>query len=108
MAKERRDDKRVEGRIVNLDTGEVTAAPGTYRDFAIWVRKDGAICVGNECIVIKREPEGKNLDIEVKPTMCGEATADAIMETLLKTVGKGGNTRFTVKSDLQLDGDKPK
>ena len=27
-----------------------------------WVRADGAICFGNECVVIKPEPGGKNLE----------------------------------------------
>ena len=80
--------------------GEGKEAPGEDRGGLVWVRDDGAICVGNECIVIKPEPGTKNLDIEIAPTKCGEATADLLLEHLLKTVGKGGNTRFTVKSEL--------
>jgi len=71
------------------------------RSGLVWVREDGAVCVGNECIVIKPEPGTKNLDIEIAPTKCGEATAGMLVEHLIKTVGKGGSTRFTVKSELE-------
>lgn len=108
MAKEPRHKNHTEDDISNLSPGEIKTITAKDRDFAVWVREDGAVCVGNQCIVIKREPGGKNLDVEIKPTQCGEAAADALLDTLLKTVGKGGNTRFTVKSDLQLEGDKPK
>jgi hypothetical protein len=87
---------------VKAEGGAPTAA---HQPGAVWVRDDGAICVGNECIVIKREPNTKNLDVEVAPTRCGEETGEAIVEHLLKTVGRGGNTRFTVKSEL-IDEDK--
>jgi len=79
---------------------KVKAAVGQDRSDLVWVREDGAICVGDGCIVIKPEPGTKNLDVEVAPTKCGEATADLLMEHLIKTVGKGGNTRFTVKSEF--------
>lgn len=69
----------------------------------IWVRGDGALCVGDECIVIKQEPGTKNLDIDIAPSKCGEETAEVLLNTILKTIGKGGNTRFTVKSDFVDD-----
>ena len=70
-----------------------------------WVRADGAICFGNECVVIKPEPGGKNLDVEIKPSECGEETGNILLQHLIGTVGKGGNTRFTVKSDFQDERD---
>jgi len=69
-----------------------------------WVRDDGAICFGNECVVIKRQSGTNTLDVEIKPNECGEATGAALLEQLISTVGKGGNTRFTVKSEFQENG----
>jgi len=99
------DKKRQEKSSLISSSPSRVEGPGAEptpenRDGFVWIREDGAVCVGNECIVIKREQGTKNLDVEIAPTKCGEATADALIEHLLKTVGKGGNTRFTVKSDL--------
>jgi hypothetical protein len=94
----------------NTTAGSPAKAPNSTtedRDGSLWIRADGAICVGNECMVIKRAPDGTNLDIEIAPTKCGAATADALLDELIKTVGHGGNTRFTVKSEFREE-DKPK
>ncbi len=79
---------------------EVKKAVGKGRDLFVWIRDDGAVCFGDECVVIKPEPNSKDLDIEISPTKCGASTGEAIVEHLLKTIAKGGNTKFTVKSDL--------
>ncbi len=79
---------------------EVKKAVGKGRDLFVWIRDDGAVCFGDECVVIKPEVGTKNLEIEISPTKCGASAGDVIVEHLLKTVGKGGNTRFTVKSEL--------
>ncbi|MBA7592114.1 hypothetical protein ES708_34291 [subsurface metagenome] len=100
MDKERREKSSLISSSPSRVEGAGAKPAPKDRDGLVWVREDGAVCVGNECIVIKREPGSKNLDIEVAPTKCGEATADMLLEHILKTVGKGGNTRFTVKSDL--------
>ena len=33
---------------------------------AVWIREDGALCIGNECMVIKRRADSRDLDIEIK------------------------------------------
>jgi len=61
-----------------------------------WVRDDGAICWGNECIVINPDKDG-NIDVEInKNRGCDvHAFADAIG----KTVGKGGRTHYRINDD---------
>lgn len=53
-----------------------------------YVREDGAICFGDECVVIKPQDNGK-LHMEFKPTRCGEETGKVILDYLIKTAGKG-------------------
>lgn len=69
------------GKKVGEDYGEVAGR------FA-WVREDGAVCFGDECVTIKPDDKGK-LNITVKPSRCGEATGKVILDYLYKTAGKG-------------------
>lgn len=69
---------------------------------AVWVREDGALCIGNECMVIKRRDDGsRDLDIEIKPDRCGASIAEAFSDTIYKTIGRGGATHFKVQSELE-------
>jgi hypothetical protein len=68
---------------------------------SVWVREDGAICIGNECMVIKPREGSRDLDIEIKPDRCGEAIADKFSDTIYKTIGRGGATHFKVESELE-------
>lgn len=100
MDKKDTNDTKVKTDSAIGAKAKVGATSGQDNSGIVWVREDGAICVGDGCIVIKPESGTKNLDVEIAPTKCGEATADLFMEHLIKTVGKGGNTRFTVKSEF--------
>ncbi|MBA7590174.1 hypothetical protein ES708_32282 [subsurface metagenome] len=53
-----------------------------------WIRDDGAVCFGDECVVIKPNDKGK-LQLTVKPTRCGELTGQVLLDYLIKTAGKG-------------------
>lgn len=68
---------------------------------AVWVRADGALCIGNECMVIKRRADSRDLDIEIKPDRCGKAVANQFADTIYKTIGRGGATHFKVQSELE-------
>jgi hypothetical protein len=68
---------------------------------AVWIREDGALCIGNECMVIKRRTDSRDLDIEIKPDRCGEAIANQFADTIYKTIGRGGATHFKVQSELE-------
>jgi len=67
----------------------------------VWVREDGALCIGNECMVIKPREGSKDLDIEISPDRCGETVAEIFADTIYKTIGRGGATHFKVKSELE-------
>jgi len=70
----------------------------------VWIRDDGAICIGNECMVIKPREGSRALDIEIKPDRCGETIAEIFADTIYKTIGRGGATHFKVQSELERKG----
>lgn len=77
-------------KIVNL-TGIKNEATKIAEESRIgfgWVRADGAVCFGNECVVLKPNEQGK-LQLTVKPSECGEKTGALLLEYLIKTAGKG-------------------
>jgi len=61
-----------------------------------WVRDDGALCWGNECIVINPDKDG-NIDVEINKNRGCDVNrfADAIG----RTVGKGGRTHYRINDD---------
>jgi len=61
-----------------------------------WVRDDGALCWGNECVVINPDKHG-NIDVEINKNRGCDVNrfADAIG----KTVGKGGKTHYRINDD---------
>ncbi len=86
MAKESQTGRKKDtldtlGKKVGENYGEVAGR------FA-YVREDGAVCFGDECVVIKPQDNGK-LNISVKPSKCGEDTGKVILDYLIKTAGKG-------------------
>ena len=66
-----------------------------------WIREDGAVCFGNECLVLKPAPDGKDLEVEISPTKCGELHAEAIRAAIFDTIGRGGSTTFKIKGELK-------
>jgi len=52
-----------------------------------WVRADGAVCFGNECVVINREKDGQ-LRMEIHPDECGAESSAALLGHIVAT-GKG-------------------
>jgi len=69
---------------------EVKAAVGQAGDVAVWVREDGAVCFGNECVVINPGEKG-GLDLTIKPNQCGGEAGAIILEHLYRTAGQGIN-----------------
>ena len=88
MAKER-GRKGTLGNAPSLKD-EVAASLGDGGDSAIWVREDGAVCFGNECVVIKPREDG-SLDLQIKPDQCGGEAGSVILDHLIRTAGKGVN-----------------
>lgn len=69
------------GKKAGKDYGEVAGR------FA-YVREDGAVCFGDECVVLKAQDDGK-LRMSIKPSKCGDETGKVILDYLIKTAGKG-------------------
>ena len=67
---------------------EVKEAVGKGRDSFVWIREDGAVCFGDECVAIKPQESGKLL-ITVKPDRCGAEQGSVILDHLIRTAGKG-------------------
>jgi hypothetical protein len=71
---------------------EVGKAVGEGRSDFVWVRSDGAVCFGDECVVISRN-EKQDLDITVKPDRCGTDAGEAILDHIIRTAGRGVNIK---------------
>jgi len=80
---------------------KVKAVAEVGRGGAVWIRDDGAICFGDECVVFK--PNGANLDIEVNPGACGPPGSE-LVQAIIESVGQGGETTFRVKPRLEQPG----
>jgi len=72
---------------------EVKEALGEGGDSLVWVRDDGAVCVGDECIAINPGEDG-SLDIQIKPDKCGSEAGSVILDHLIRTAGKGVNIKI--------------
>lgn len=86
---EKRGSKGKVGAPASL-ADEVKAAVGEGGHDGVWVREDGAVCFGNECVVIKQGDQG-GLDLTIKPDQCGSEAGSVILEHIYKTAGKGVN-----------------
>jgi len=91
MDKTKRKPQR-DGRASQTLADEVSKAtqnPGTPgRDARVWVRDDGAVCFGDECVVVKPDADGA-LNLTVNPDACGQQAGEAILTHLIRTAGKG-------------------
>ena len=91
MAQERRRQRTL-GTTPSVKD-EVEKALGGGGDTGVWVRADGAVCFGDECVVIKPGENG-TLDLEVKPDRCGSEAGSVILDHLIRTAGKGVNIKI--------------
>ena len=66
------------------------------RDGTVWIRDDGAICVGNECIVIKGEL-GREMELTIDPDKCPCEIEDKIIEAITGSVLSGKGITVSMK-----------
>ena len=66
----------------------------------VWVREDGAYCVGNECIVFK-PGSGESLDVEINRNR--GCDVEGLASTIFDTIGRGGDTTFKVQGHLEAE-----
>jgi len=68
---------------------QVRKALGRSREGDIWIREsDGAICIGDECIVVSSRASG-GINIDVDSGACGSEYREKLVDKLIKGAGKG-------------------
>jgi len=72
------------------------AAGGDQSGDDFWVRADGALCWGDQCVVIHPDKDG-NIEVEINRNR--GCDVDAFAEAIGKTVGKGGRTNYRINDD---------
>lgn len=65
-------------------------------DAGVWVREDGSVCFGNECVVISKHASGE-LDFEVDPSACGVETGQVVLSYLIENLAKREPINIKVK-----------
>jgi len=88
---EKRRGKGSKAIVSSIKKQVSKAAGGSF-----WVREDGALCWGNECVVINPDKDG-NIDVEINKNRGCDVHAFA--EAIGKTVGKGGRTHYRINDD---------
>lgn len=88
-----KDKQKSTGASAKGVKDEVTEALGEGRGAFVWVRDDGAVCFGNECVVLKPATDN-TLDMEVKPDRCGAEAGGIILDHLIRTAGRGINIKI--------------
>ena len=72
------------------------------RTGTLWVRADGAVCVGNECITLKKGANGA-LDFTLDPDKCGCEERDALLDTLADCIISGQGINLAIKPRTRQD-----
>jgi len=80
------------------DKAKETAHPD--RAGAIWVREDGAVCIGNECITLKNADDGA-LDLTLDPDKCGCEERGTLLDTLAACIVSGKGINLAIKPRQQ-------
>jgi len=88
MAEKSKRDKGVEvAHSLGLGT-KAELGNAKSKDSFVRIRDDGAICFGNECVVINPTETGR-LGLTIKPDRCGEQIGGVLVDYLVRTAGKG-------------------
>ncbi len=85
-----------DGSSTQSTQDKTKADPGQDRDGTVWIRDDGAICVGNECITIKSEA-GQPMELAIDPDKCPCEIEDALVEGLVTSVLSGKGITVSMK-----------
>jgi len=95
MAKER-VNKRKGDPVSSLKKQVRKAAGGSESGDNFWIRDDGALCWGNECVVLNPNENG-NIAVQINKNKGCDVSAFA--DAIAKTIAKGGETVFRIKDD---------
>jgi len=97
-------DTKPSGEIDNEQQRAIESIPEKV-DARFYIREDGALCFGDECLIIK--PEGKDLRITVNDENCGGLALEAWGKAIEKTIGKGGKTVYEVPGVIEKPSESP-
>jgi hypothetical protein len=81
---------------------KIDKAVAEDRTGALWVRADGAICVGNECITLKKSADGA-MDFTLDPDKCGCEERDALLDAFADCVITGQGINLAIKPRTRQD-----
>jgi len=66
----------------------------------MWIRDDGAICFGNECVTMRQAGKA-DIVFEVDPSKCPDDVREGILGFLVKNVASQGTMRFELKPKVE-------
>jgi len=72
---------------------QVEKALGPGGKEAMWIRDDGAVCFGDECVVFSQRKSG-GIDISIDPTTCGGEFGEALVNKFSKGIGRDVNLKI--------------
>ncbi|MBA7555938.1 hypothetical protein ES705_48631 [subsurface metagenome] len=88
MAEKSKRDKGIEtASSLGLGT-KAQLGDKESKDSFVRIRDDGAICFGDECVVINPTETGR-LGLTIQPDKCGEQIGAILVDYLVRTAGKG-------------------
>ena len=97
MVKERTSKRK--GTATTRLKKQVETALGGGGKGAVWIREsDGAVCVGDECLVITNRSSG-GIDIQVDAGACGSEYREKLIDNFTRGAGKGVNIRIRSPHD---------
>ena len=109
MDKERKDKQGVTSSVSSRAKTENREAPkldnGPAEEVShsgIWVREDGAICVGNDCVSFKTGPSNE-MELTIDPDKCPCDVADKFLDTISAGVLSGKGVTVTMKPRTKND-----
>jgi len=72
---------------------QVERALGPGGKGAMWIRDDGAVCFGDECVVFSQRKSG-GIDIAIDPTTCGGEFGEALVDKFSRGIGRDVNLKI--------------
>jgi len=92
MAKKRASKRSGKGAANELKK-KVEKALGSSGKGAMWIRDDGAVCFGDECVVFSQRKSG-GIDIAIDPSTCGGEFGEALVDKFSKGIGRDVNLKI--------------
>jgi len=92
MAKKRGSKRSGKDSSKTLER-QVKKALGSSGKGAMWIRDDGAVCFGDECVVFSQRKSG-GIDIAIDPTTCGGQFGEALVDKFSKGIGRDVTLRI--------------